>query len=842
MKKTIGIITALVLFLCLLPVGISVTPSLAYAACPEGIPTTPSPANLSTSISVNADLDWAGFTNASYYEVYFGTNPSPSDLVGSPNASDWALSTLSSNTTYYWKVVAFNGSTCNTSDNSSIWSFTTCVSPPGTPVSESPLNTSTDIYFEADLNWGDCINASYYEVYFGTNPSPSALNGSPNASAWALPTLSANTTYYWKVVAVNSSTCNTSGPVWSFTTANAPTPTVTACPTPSVPSSPTPSDTLTSVAVETDLSWGACSNITSYIVYFGTNSTPTTQVGNPTTNSWPLSTLAVNTTYYWKVVAVNSCGTNNSGPIWRFTTMSAAPVMPEITSPLNNSIGVALDADLDWADSFYTDSYDVYFGTSASALVLQGNSMGVSYWALDNLSTATTYYWKIVAKNSYTTTNGATWTFSTSGCTAPGVPSYLSPGNVSTNVSVDADLDWDNASYATSYQVYFGTSASALTLRSTSPTVSNLSLDRLSTNTTYYWKVVARSACGSTNGSIWSFTTECVNVSKPQLTSPVNASTNQSLSITLNWSAVGNASLYDVYLSTNSTPTYHGNTSNSSYQATLSNYSTKYYWKIVAKNNCGNNSSDIWEFTTGVAPAVTPTPTPTATPTAVPTPTPTAVAGAGAISVPLNIDSSGVLQQAVDVTSSDNKIRLRMPSGGTALDSAGQPIQVINMSVTEIHPAPPEDRIIIAAFNFSPNGARFHPYITITLDYTNDMIPADVNESTLVIAFYNESSSGWEYLSNGVINANANTITFTVDHFTVFSIQTPPVQHGGGLATWVIIVIVFGDAVVLGLIVGLYIKYRRIYGRMAPEGDEGDAYDEYNEDVSDQGGDEDFKF
>jgi hypothetical protein len=121
------------------------------------------------------------------------------------------------------------------------------------------------------------------------------------------------------------------------------------------------------------------------------------------------------------------------------------------------------------------------------------------------------------------------------------------------------------------------------------------------------------------------------------------------------------------------------------------------------------------------------------------------------------------------------------------------------------------------------------------------MIPAGVNESSLIIAFYNESSEGWEYISDGVVNASANTITFTVYHFTTFAIQTPPVKHeSAGLGTWVIILLIFCSAIVLGVVGGLYIKYRRIYGSLYYEDDEGNERNEGNEGNEDEG--EDFKF
>jgi hypothetical protein len=87
----------------------------------------------------------------------------------------------------------------------------------------------------------------------------------------------------------------------------------------------------------------------------------------------------------------------------------------------------------------------------------------------------------------------------------PHPPIRPSPADGATNVSRSAILDWADASQATYYDVYFGT---------TSPppfkgvTYSSSYTPHLDLSTHYYWKVVSRNDCGSTNGVEWDFTTQ----------------------------------------------------------------------------------------------------------------------------------------------------------------------------------------------------------------------------------------------------------------------------------------------------------------------------------------------
>jgi hypothetical protein len=294
--------------------------------------------------------------------------------------------------------------------------------------------------------------------------------------------------------------------------------------------------------------------------------------------------------------------------------------------------------------------------------------------------------------------------------------------------------------------------------------------------------------------------------------------------VLLDWADCANASLYNVYLGTSATPAIYGNTSNSSYQVSL-NYSTKYYWQVVANNSCGTNSSDVWNFTTASA--------------SVSTPTPTISFDIGGTKAAWNTSSAGIIQQVVSVTSADGMMNLHILAGTRAWNSEGEPLDELNMSRATVYPNASRDRTVIAAFNFDPDGATFVPGIVVTVSYTHSMIPAGVNESDLRVASYNESSRGWEYYNDRVVNASANTITFNVSHFTTFTIQAT--SESAGLGKWVIITIILASAIILGVAGGLYIKYRRIYGSLyyEDEGDADDKYDQYREDREDEG---DFKF
>jgi fibronectin type 3 domain-containing protein len=92
-------------------------------------PSGPSPANGATGVSTKPTLSWAASTNANYYEVDFGAEyPPPEVLKDWPITSDLLTTPLKTNTTYYWQIWAYHNMCDSLPPTASMgpsWSFTT---------------------------------------------------------------------------------------------------------------------------------------------------------------------------------------------------------------------------------------------------------------------------------------------------------------------------------------------------------------------------------------------------------------------------------------------------------------------------------------------------------------------------------------------------------------------------------------------------------------------------------------------------------------------------------------------------------------------------------------------
>jgi phosphatidylserine/phosphatidylglycerophosphate/cardiolipin synthase-like enzyme/regulation of enolase protein 1 (concanavalin A-like superfamily) len=243
----------------ILPDGTAAAESTAFKPLPPDKPVYSAPASAATGLLTSVDLNWnAGFW-ARQYDIYIGVTPTVHLLKANVNLGPsrtttdlkaYTLPTLQPGTTYYWQIVS--KTMANLTATGPVWSFTTagtappnvCADPaasnytgaapclytnlpPGTPASASPANSASGVGLSPTLTWS-ASSATSYDVRFGTvNPPPPVTTG-PSAS-YAPGTLAASTTYFWQIVARNAAGATT-GPVWSFTTAAPPPPSMLPAP------------------------------------------------------------------------------------------------------------------------------------------------------------------------------------------------------------------------------------------------------------------------------------------------------------------------------------------------------------------------------------------------------------------------------------------------------------------------------------------------------------------------------------------------------------------------------------------------------------------------------------
>jgi hypothetical protein len=579
---------------------------------------SPSPADGEQNVALDVVLSWTAGAGAVNHDVYFGTSDPPAFVQNQAGTSYGPLS-LSSGTTYYWRIDEFDGTTTYAGN---VWSFTT-IDNPQQASDPSPANGATDVAIEADLDWTAGAGAVSHNVYFGTEvaslPLVSAAQTDPSYEPG---TLTNNTTYYWRIDELDGSgSLIAAGLTWSFETAAAP----------GQASGPSPGDAATDVALDADLNWTAGSDTTSHDVYFGINPTPgeAESQGNQAGTTFDPVSMDYVTTYYWRIDEVGPGGTT-TGAVWSFTTVPPPPPGQATNpSPADGAVDVAVDADLSWDAGEGAVSHDVYFGTNAAPGVdeFKGNQTTIGYDP-GTLEEGIPYYWRIDEYNSNNDkTTGVVWSFTTVLPEPPEKATPSAPINPDwtavdvLDVGVGVILAWLSGERAASHDVYFGVGFDLVnnadnaspefkgnilqqdgmvipdgTYFTWDPTTGD---EDLPYDSPYWWRIDEINPGGTTKGDIWNFTTES-DTSPPIFTySPqVVPGSVTAHEATINWTTNElSDSLVDYGLSTSYGESVYDGDEVTSHSVTLTGLepATTYYYRATSTDQAepGNSTSEV---------------------------------------------------------------------------------------------------------------------------------------------------------------------------------------------------------------------------------------------------------
>lgn len=164
-----------------------------------------------------------------------------------------------------------------------------------------------------------------------------------------------------------------------------------------IASNPSPANGATNVPTTgTILSWTGDPLATSRNVYFGT-SNPPAYIGNQTATTYNPGTLALNTTYYWRIDEVEDPNHINTGNVWSFTTQGSLIIKgPYLIYPGNNTqmtvlwqLSSTIGCTLAWG-------LDANCTTGSTATTEYGSDHQHKY-TITGLTPGTKYYYQITA-------------------------------------------------------------------------------------------------------------------------------------------------------------------------------------------------------------------------------------------------------------------------------------------------------------------------------------------------------------------------------------------------------------------------------------------------------------
>jgi len=291
-------------------------------------------------------------------------------------------------------------------------------------------------------------------------------------------------------------------------------------------------------------------------------------------------------------------------------------------------------------------------------------------------------------------------------------------------------------------------------------------------------------------------------------------------SVVLDWSDNSEADLmeYEIYRSQSSGVTAANENQVNSSQVAVSNFTdtstaawTSYYYTVTAVDDSGNESAVATEIqvcsnnsvdngsvaadcaitcNTGYTLSGTsclvssgggysPSSGSSETPSSVPVPT----SSTGEVSA--TSSEGGIVSK---VNSDGSKAKVELPAKALSKNATVSISPESKTVVVSSHPTP-SDKNIVGGYVYNLTASTgveavntFNKEVTITLTYTDEQV-IGLNEGTLKIYYWDDSSSEWVELKNSVVNTKANTVIATTTHFTYFAIMgetTPSVNIADG--------------------------------------------------------------
>jgi len=528
-------------------------------------------------------LNWIDKSNnEDGFEIFMSTGGSYSSVgTTGTDISFFNHTGLSENTEYFYRVIAYNAAGTSAPLSGSA---TTSQTPPDAP---SNLTFGLITNSSIQLNWVDnSDNENGFEIFRSTIPTGSYTSValiSAGVTTYNNIGLADDTRYYYRITAYNA------GGSSSYISGNART----------LPDSPTAPTSLTFSPITSTsitLNWSDNSDNEDGFEIFRSLSSggPYASIGTTGAGveTFVNTGLTNNTRYYYRVYAFNTGGSSAavSGSAITLPTRPSAPSNLTFSSITNNSIR------LNWSDnSNNEDGFEIFRSSLSGGPFVSVGTTGSGAETFNNtgLSDDTQYFYRVYAFNS----GGSSLSFASGNSTtlplAPDAPTNLTFGTISMN---SIELNWtDNSDNEDGFEIFRSIFSwgSFVSVGTTGSGVTSFNSTGLNSNTTYYYRVYAFNAGGS---SPYVSGNERTLPGAPAAPTNLNFSSITNASIQLNWTDnSNNEDGFEIFRSLSSGGTYVSvatiGPGMTSYNNTGLAEDTEYFYRVYAFNAGGTSTA-----------------------------------------------------------------------------------------------------------------------------------------------------------------------------------------------------------------------------------------------------------
>ncbi|OGS19579.1 MAG: hypothetical protein A2219_04550 [Elusimicrobia bacterium RIFOXYA2_FULL_50_26] len=376
-------------------------------------PASPSllaPLNAAATGQLTVAFDWQDSNDlasgtSSYYLEVSGDSGFITLAAGATSYVSFQAVTLAMQSTYYWRVSAFDAAG-NRSGASSVYSLQADTSSPQPPTPLSPLDDSATNYMNQSFSWQEATDEgpagiSGYLLEISTSLSFIPVSTSTPAGASGKTIALATGLWRWRLSAIDrAGNYSTPSPAWALVVDTVPPQAVTLL---------TPAPVAISSVTYASFSWNGGSDapagIAGYETTVATSQAFTSLAWSSATALTGAATYFSQGTYYWRARALDAAGNYGAySSTYSFIIDTSAPASPALSAPSDDSDTNALSKTFQWTPQ--TDAgpagileYELYISTSSDCQPVLSSSATSLTGVPVTFASQGKYYWRARSKD-----------------------------------------------------------------------------------------------------------------------------------------------------------------------------------------------------------------------------------------------------------------------------------------------------------------------------------------------------------------------------------------------------------------------------------------------------------